>query len=100
LVFANATSVIASKRQLEANEAWGRGDTARAEALTTQNLAALATAAAAAPSAVADGLHRQSGAYDTQAKAFATIAPTSEAGRIKAKAAAEKDNSNLFRSTF
>src|SRR5262249_36690645 len=44
-VLASATSVLASKRQLEAAQAYASGDVARATQLTTQNEAALTAAA-------------------------------------------------------
>jgi Ca-activated chloride channel family protein len=99
-VFASAVSVMASRRQLEANEAWSRGDTGRAEQIARDNVAMLSAAAGVAPASAAESLKRQSGAYDKQAKSFRAVAPTSTAGRIQAKAASETDQKNIGRSAF
>jgi Ca-activated chloride channel family protein len=93
-VMASATSVLASKRQLEASNAWARGDVARAEALAAENEAALGRAASAAPAPAATALEAQARAYSVQRKNFAAVAPTSvEASTVrKAEAAADLDN--------
>jgi Ca-activated chloride channel family protein len=99
-VFASATSVIASKRQLEANEAWSRGDTARAEQLARQNVLALGAAATAAPAAEAEALRRQSGAYSAQSDGFRKHKAGSAEAKTAAKKAAELDENNMARSGF
>jgi Ca-activated chloride channel family protein len=96
-VLANATSVMASIRQLEAADAYERGDTARAQALIEQNKRELAVAAAAAPPAAAPALTAQAAAYDHTAMKFRAAAPSSEAGRSAARAGAMKDFSNMGR---
>ncbi len=93
-VLANAASVVASLRQIEAAAAYARGDEKGAQALINQNVRDLQVAAAAAPAAAAP-LRKQMAAYESNRAAFA--APRfSEAGRAAAKSVTEKnmDNSN------
>lgn len=99
-VLASATSVLASRRQIEAQSAWARGDVARATALVDQNERALASAILAAPAAAAPSLDKQLGEYREQKKGFAKHAPQSAEGRAAAKAGAAKDMSNFSRSAF
>jgi Ca-activated chloride channel family protein len=99
-VFASATSVLASKRQLEANEAWSRGDTARADQLAQQNMALLGAARAAAPAPAAGALARQSAAYEAQRKAFRAVPPGSDEAKAFSKKAAEQDSNNITRPGF
>ncbi|MBX3231254.1 MAG: VWA domain-containing protein [Labilithrix sp.] len=96
-VFASATSVTASKRQLEAASAYARGDVTTATALVAENERALKVAAAAAPPAAAPAIQAQLGAYEEQKKGFANVRPSSEAGKSMAKSAAAKDMGNLRR---
>jgi Ca-activated chloride channel family protein len=91
-VLANATSVIASAREIQAAEAFSRGDKAGAEALIDQNMLDLKAAATAAPAA-APRLMAQHRAYERDRGAFAA-APSSDEGRAAAKAAAEKNIAN------
>jgi Ca-activated chloride channel family protein len=98
-VLASATSVIASKRQLEAASAYSGGDVARATALAAQNEAELGAALAAAPPAAAPALAAQMNAYSTQKKSFAGVAPRSAAGKAVSKSAAAKDIDNLNRAS-
>jgi Ca-activated chloride channel family protein len=98
-VLANATSVVASIRQLEAADAYERGDTARAQALIDQNKAELEAAAAAAPPSAAPKLAAQASYYDQTAEAFRAVKPSSAAGRAASRKAAEKDFSNMGRET-
>lgn len=99
-VLASATSVLASRRQIEAASAWSRGDVARATALVDENERALAAAIAAAPAAAAPSLDKQLGEYREQKKGFAKHAPHSAEGKAAAKAGAAKDMSNFARSAF
>ncbi len=99
-VLASATSVLASKRQLEASAAYAKGDVARAVQLTAENERDLAAARAAAPAPVAATLDAQLGAYTEQKKAFRTIAPRSAEGNAAAKAGAAKDLGNMQRKGF
>jgi Ca-activated chloride channel family protein len=96
-VLANATSVLASIRQIEAADAYERGDTKRAQALIDQNKHDLAVAAAAAPPAAAPRLAAQAAAYEHTAKAFRAAGPSGEAGHAAARAGAAQDFSNMGR---
>jgi Ca-activated chloride channel family protein len=96
-VMASAISVTASRRQLEATEAYERGDVLGAQGLIDKNLRELQAAQAYAPPAAAEGLKKQTQAYDGTKHVFATAAPTSAAGNAAAKGAVEKDMSNMGR---
>jgi Ca-activated chloride channel family protein len=98
-ILASATSVLASKRQLEAASAYARGDVATATRLTAQTQAAIGAAIAAAPSA-APLLDAQLNAYSAQQRGFESVAPSSAEGRAAAKAAVMKDQGNLVRKGF
>jgi Ca-activated chloride channel family protein len=98
-VLASATSVLASRRELEAAEAYAHGDQARAQSLIQQNIRALSSAAAAAPPKAAATLQDQAKAYDRHMKAFAA-APASDDGKRAAKAAAATESSNFDRSAY
>jgi Ca-activated chloride channel family protein len=97
-VFASAVSVTSSKRQLEAADAFARGDVQRAQTIAAANEVALSNAAAAAPEA-APAIMAQKNAYSEQKKGFATLAPASPKAKVMAKSAAEKDMGNLRRAT-
>lgn len=97
-VLASSASAFASKRQLEAANAYASGDVARAAALVAQNEAELGAVAAAAPEA-ARVLAPQMHAYAKQRKGFASIAPSSPQGRTVAKSAVAKDLDNLNRAS-
>jgi len=99
VVLASATSVIASERQLEATQAYARGDVARAQQLIDQNIASLGAVAASAPAPVATALAKQQAAYGATKKSF-SAAPGSVAGKVAAKRAYEVDSSNLARAAF
>jgi len=99
-VLASAVSALASVRQLEATEAYNRGDGARAQALISDNEAQLAAAASAAPKPMAAALDRQREGYGESKRTFAAAAPTSTEGKSAAKAGAEKDLANMVRSAF
>ena len=96
VVLASATSVLASKRQLEANEAYAKGDVATATRLAAQNEIALGVAARAAPAA-APALAAQSSNYTAQKRAFGAVAPSSNEGKAAAKSGAMKDLENMKR---
>lgn len=99
-VLASVTSVIASRRQIEAVEAYNRGDQAGAQKLIDQNLMDLQVARAVAPAPLAKSLDAQSSSYSTTKQHFKDAKPGSEAGKVSAKKAAEKNVSNLYRSSF
>lgn len=96
-VLANAMSVVASARQIEAAEAYDRGDAKGAALLIDQNLADLRAAASAAPKAAAPALEAQAGAYEKTKKSFATARPSTDDGKSAVRAAAEQDIDNLSR---
>jgi Ca-activated chloride channel family protein len=99
-VYASAVSALASLRQIEATEAYNRGDGARAQALISENQLELAAAASAAPKASASALQRQEQEYADAKKTFAAAAPTSVEGKAAAKAGAARDFANMGRSAF
>lgn len=98
-VIANAASVLASVRQMEAVEAYNRGEVGRAQAIIDDNIVQLRAAATAAPSAAATALEAQVQSYDGAKKSFAAAPPASTAGRAAAKAQAHKNLSNFGRNT-
>ena len=98
VVFADATSVIASQRELEATTAFANGDVRRAQQLIEQNVNELNAAAALAPSA-APKLKKQLAAYDETKQSF-HAAPGSGAGRAAAKRAFQQDWQNLDRVAY
>lgn len=100
LVFANATSVLASTRQLEAADAYAKGDRARATALIDDNLKDIALAQAAAPPAAASAMARQAEAYADMKTKVDSFAPSSAQGRAAAKSATAKESQNLERKAF
>ncbi len=99
-VLARAMSATVSLRQIEAAEAYDKGDVQRAQALIDQNLVDLRSAQLAAPPAAAPALEAQARSYDEAKRTFATAAPRSAAGSIAAKRVLEKDTSNIARSAF
>ncbi len=99
-VLASATSVVASRRQIEAANAYAQGDVARAAQIAEKNEQALAAAMVAAPAPAATSLDTQMKAYRVMRKGFATVSPQSAQGRAAAKEAAVKDMGNMNRSTF
>ena len=99
-VFANATSVFASKRQLDAAEAYARGDNARAQQLIDNNMADLAVAAKAAPAPEAAAMQRQISSYGLTKKEFQSAGPGSDRGKSAAKSAVSQDLGNMKRGSF
>lgn len=99
-VIASWTSVAASRRQVEAAEAYSRGDQARAQALIEDNLRDLKNAAASAPAPAATALERQMADYEQTKQGFAMATPESAAGKTSAKAAAAKQMGNFGRSAY
>jgi Ca-activated chloride channel family protein len=99
VVLADATSVIASERELEAANAYARGDVHRARELIDQNVAQLHAARAVAPVAAAPALDKQLQAYSETKKSF-DAAPSSGAGRAAAKRAFQHDWENLARTAY
>ena len=99
-VLASAVSVNASRREMEAANAYAQGDVARWSQLQTQNEQELRAAMAAAPAPAATALAKQLTAYDETKKEFAAARPSSVEGRAAAKAAVVKDQGNLTRTGF
>ncbi|MFO0678357.1 MAG: VWA domain-containing protein [Polyangiaceae bacterium] len=96
-VLASATSVRASERQVEASEAYARGDVRKAEALSAESVAELKRVAQAAPKPIADALAKQGASYDKDSAQFRAVAPSSAAGKAAAKSAVQMNKSNLTR---
>ncbi len=99
-VLASATSVVASRRQVQAAEAYNRGDTAAAQGLIDENLRDLDAVKAIAPPAAVESLSKQMVDYKETKSGFASAAPTSMAGKSHAKRAVEKDTANMARKAF
>ncbi|WP_437600990.1 VWA domain-containing protein [Sorangium sp. So ce590] len=96
-VLADAMSVVASRRQLEAADAYQQGDVGRAQRLIDESMNELSAVAAAAPAAAAAPLRKQLMEYKATQKEFLSAPPASTAGKAAAKRAVEKDISNLSR---
>lgn len=99
-VMANAVSVVASKRQLEAAEAFQRGDVQGAQNLIDKNMNDLKSAQAFAPPAAATALQKQEAAYGGTKRVFSTAKPKSAEGNAAAKGVFEKDVSNMDRAAY
>jgi Ca-activated chloride channel family protein len=99
-VLASATSVVASRLQIEAANAYAQGDVTRAAQIAEKNEQNLAAAMVAAPAPAATALDTQMKAYASMRKGFATVAPQSAAGKAAAKEATVKDMGNMNRSAF
>ncbi len=99
-VVASATSALASLRQLAATHAYAEGDTAKAEALMDQSLAALETAAAAAPAAEKESLDKQRAELGEAKRAFRAAPPKSAAAKSAGKASAAANAKNIGRKAF
>jgi Ca-activated chloride channel family protein len=97
-VLASATSVTASTAQLEAAEAYQKGDVDKAQRLMDQSILDLQAAATTAPAPAASALERQWTEY--KARKAPMSKPGSGAGNMAAKKAAATDNNNLVRSGF
>ena len=99
-VYGSCLSALASVRQMEAAEAYARGDTDRAQEIIDSNLSELQAAAEEAPDDVASSLEEQARSYsDTKGK-FAAAPPRSDEGRAAAKRATAQDSANLGRSAY
>jgi Ca-activated chloride channel family protein len=99
-VYGSCLGALASVRQLEAAEAYARGDTARAQQLIDSNLSELEAAAADAPADVAGSLQEQARSYSDTKGVFAAAPPRSDQGRAAAKRATAQDSANLGRSAY
>ncbi len=99
-VLASAMSVVASRRQIEASNAYAQGDVTRAAQITEENERDLAKARASAPAAAAPALDSQIMAYGAMKQGFKTVAPRSAEGKAAAKENAAKDRGNFARKGF
>jgi hypothetical protein len=99
-VWSSGVSAMASLRQLEATEAYAKGDAGRARQLISENKAELEEAAVSAPAPAAEALRAQAGDYDDTLDKFKSADPSSAEGRAAAKSAAEADSKNLDRAAW
>jgi len=99
-VLASVTSVLASRRQMEAAEAYGRGDVTAAEKLVEQNMLDLRAAASTAPPAAAPALERQMAQYQEATDGFRHHAAGSAAAKALPKKIMQADSANVSRSAF
>lgn len=98
-VLASATSVLASVRQIEATEAYARGDAGRAQALIQDNLMELQQARKVAPADLAIALGNQASAYNDTGKKF-QASPGSAEGKAAAKSSYHKEVRNLKANSY
>jgi Ca-activated chloride channel family protein len=100
-VLARCISALASRRQLEAAEAFRRGDRARALQLADENVAALREAqkGAASPE-VARSVEAQADGYQEDRSTFSSDDPGGAKASAAVKRRTEKDNRNLGRSAY
>lgn len=96
-ILASATSVIASQAQIEAAEAWSKGDSATARRIAAQNIASLRGAMAGAPAPQAAALEDQAKSYESSSAALAAAPAASPKARAEAKKMMEKDVANSAR---
>jgi Ca-activated chloride channel family protein len=99
-VWSSGISAIASLRQMEAAEAYAKGDVGRADKLIQDNLEELDGAADAAPPAMAAQLREQKKGYAATKGHFQNFAPSSAEGRAAAKESAAQDAAHLNRDQF
>ena len=99
-VYASSISAIASQRQIEAADAYRKGDASRAQQIIADNMADLEDAAAAAPEEAADSLMKQKRSYGESGARFERTPPGSAAGRAAAKEATAADAANLERQVY
>ncbi|MCL2723546.1 MAG: VWA domain-containing protein [Polyangiaceae bacterium] len=99
-VLASAASVVASKRQVEAANAYAQGDVARATKLVEANETELTAALAAAPAPAATAVQAQLDSYREAKKTFTYVPPATTAGRAAAKVTTEKEMSNFKRKAW
>ncbi len=99
-VLARAMSATASLRQIEATEAYEKGDLTRAQALIDQNIVDLRAAEVAAPAPAVEALQQQARSYDETKRTFAAAPPRSAEGSMAAKRSLEKDTGNVARQVF
>jgi len=96
-VFASAASVTASRREMEAADAYNRGDIGKADALVEANVRDLKAAASTAPAPVATALMAQSGSYEQARRGFHSYSAASPEGKALAKSIVQDDSANMTR---
>ncbi|WP_394843443.1 VWA domain-containing protein [Pendulispora brunnea] len=96
-VLASAASVTASRRQMEAAEAYNRGDVRKAEALVDESIVHLQAAATAAPAPVAAALAGQVDSYARAKKGFQSFAPSSIEAKELSKSVVQDEARNMAR---
>jgi Ca-activated chloride channel homolog len=99
-VVASAVSVTASQRQIEAAEAWSKGDTTTARRIADGNVTALKAALAAAPPEERGGLADQIKSYEAASGEIAAAPAASPRARAAAKSMMQKDVANSARKAF
>lgn len=99
-VFASAMSATASRRQMEAAEAYSSGDLRRAHQITEENLKALREAKASAPKPAAAALGNQITELEKAQSGFRSFAPQTAGGKAAAKAVRAREQMNAERSTY
>lgn len=99
-VFANATSALASLRQIEAAEAYSRGEGAKAQAIIDGNMADLDEAQAIAPAPTAAALAEQKKEFADVKQKFASEPAGSMGAKSAAKASAAKSFANTVRNAY
>ncbi len=97
-VLASVASVLASRRQMEATEAYNRGDVLGAQTLIDKNIFDLKAAASAAPAPAATALAEQMKDYSATKGDFASAKPSSDFGKSAAKQSFAKESANMQRS--
>jgi len=96
-VWARAISAMSSLRQLDAVQAFGRGDASGARRIIDDNVASLEGVLRAAPESEAPAIARQIAEYKSTRR---ELSADGDEARTAAKAAAEKDSANLARPSF
>ncbi|MDI3291184.1 VWA domain-containing protein [Polyangium sp. 15x6] len=95
--FAEATSALASSRQLEAAAALEQGDMQAAQRIVDENIGALRAAAEAAPAPAATAIQAQVEAYERAKQEIHAAPPKSAGAKAAARSMADKEFSNLGR---
>ena len=99
-VLASAASVLASRRQMEAAEAYNRGDVRKAEALADESISNLQAAASAAPAPVAAALAAQQTSYKHAKSGFRSFAAGSSEAKELSKSVVQDEARNMARKAY
>jgi len=99
-VLASAASVTASRRQMEAADAYNRGDVRTAETLADESMNELRAAATAAPAPMASALSAQAGSYEHAKSGFRRFAPASTEAKALSKTMVKDDSANMARKAY